>query len=97
MTREVEIFGHSIVVASADQVSCDLNGEAAILNLQEAAYYGLDEVGSRIWALLQQPHTVGEICNSILEEYDVEAARCEHDVLVLLQQLAAAGLIDIQA
>ena len=97
MTRQVEISGHSIVVASADQVSCDLSGEAAILNLQEGAYYGLNEVGSRIWALLQQPRTVEEIRDCLLEEYDVEATRCEHDLLALMQQLAAVGLIDIQA
>ena len=45
----------SVVVAGARQVSCDLAGEAAILHLGSGTYYGLDPVGTRIWALEVAP------------------------------------------
>jgi len=45
----------SRLVVSKDQVSCDLAGEAAILNLKNGVYYGLDPVGARIWNLIQEP------------------------------------------
>ena len=48
----------SIVVASPDQVSSDLAGEIVMLNLASGTYYGLDEVGARIWNLVQQPTPV---------------------------------------
>ncbi len=88
------ISGRSIVVVSKDQVSADLTGEAAILDLKSGVYYGLDAVGARIWDLLQEPKTVNDIRDAILEEYDVEPERCERDLLTLLQELAAAGLIE---
>jgi hypothetical protein len=85
------------VVASKDQVFCDLAGEAAILNLKNSVYYGLDPVGARIWALVQEPVTVSSVRDVILHEYDVEPEQCEHDLLDLLQKLAAQGLIAVES
>ncbi|MGH9865973.1 MAG: PqqD family protein, partial [Candidatus Acidiferrales bacterium] len=45
----------AIIVATKQQVSCELGEEAAILNMKNSVYYGLDPVGARIWRLLQQP------------------------------------------
>jgi len=84
---------NSLVQASPAQVSCDLGGEAAILNLDTGTYYGLDPVGARIWSCLSTPHTVAELRDRVLAEYDVDAARCEADLVALLDSLAAAGLV----
>lgn len=83
------------VKASSDQVSCDLAGEAAILDLQNGVYYGLDPVGARIWELIQTPREVQEIVSLLLDEYDVSADQCQNDVLALLGQLAERGLIEV--
>lgn len=90
------ISERSTVVAVKEQVSSDLGGEVAILNLDAGMYYGLDEVGARIWQLVQEPKVVKEIQATILEEYDVEPARGERDVLALLQDLANEGLIEVR-
>ena len=86
----------STVVATRDQVSSDLKGEVAILDLKAGVYYGLDDVGARVWKLLQEPKTVSEIRDVILQEYDVEAERCERDLLALLQRLADEGLVEVE-
>jgi hypothetical protein len=91
------VSGSSTVVAAKDQVSSDLGGEVAILDLKAGVYYGLDAVGARIWSLIQEPRTVNEIRNILLEEYEVEPERCERDLLVLLQSLADEGLIEVEA
>jgi hypothetical protein len=91
------VSGDSTVVAAKDQVSSDLGGEVAILDLKAGVYYGLDAVGARIWSLIQEPRTVNEIRNILLEEYEVEPERCERDLLVLLQRLAEEGLIEVEA
>lgn len=91
-----KLSGQSMVVVSQDQVSCDLSGESAILNLKAGVYYGLNEVGTRIWKLIQEPKRVSEIRNAILEEYEVEPHRCEADIMVLLQDLLDNGLIEVR-
>ena len=84
------------MVAIKDQVSCDLAGEAAILNIKNGVYYGLDPVGARIWNLMQQPRAVFEIQNAITGEYDVEPERCARDLFGLLNRLLEEGLIEVR-
>ena len=91
------VSGGSTVVAAKDQVSSDLGGEVAILDLKAGVYYGLDAVGARIWSLIQEPRTVNEIRDILLEEYDVEPERCERDLLVLLRRLADEGLVEVRS
>jgi len=93
----VPLSAHSIVVASPEQVSCPLGDESAILNLKNTVYYGLNSVGARVWELLQQPRSVGEIREAMLEEFEVEAERCERDLLDLLEKMRSEGLIEVQS
>lgn len=86
----------AMVVVSQDQVSSDLAGESVILNLKSGTYYGLNEVGSRVWELIQEPKTVQDIYDSILQEYDVEVQTCQRDVQTLLNDLLTAQLVEIQ-
>jgi hypothetical protein len=85
----------SSIVVAQNQVSCDLAGEAAILNLKSGVYYGLNPVGARIWNLVQEPRTVAQILEALLAEYDVERPRLESDLRELLSRLADQGLVDI--
>lgn len=86
---------NSVVEASKDQVSSDIGGETILLSMQSAMYYGLDSVGSRIWALVQEPIRVSVIRDVIAREYDVDPGQCEADVLAFLQEVAAKGLIEV--
>ena len=83
------------VKASNDQVSCELDQEAAILDMKTGVYYGLDPVGARIWELIQQPQTVAEIVAQLLDEYDVDQEQVTTDVIMLLSQLQERELIEI--
>ena len=91
----IELAIESRVVASKDQVSSDLGSEAAILNLKNSVYYGLDPIGARVWQLIQEPTTIGQIRDVLRAEYDVEEAQLEADIRDLLQELAAQGLVEI--
>jgi coenzyme PQQ synthesis protein D (PqqD) len=90
------ISDRTVVVAAKDQVSCDLAGEAAILNIKSGIYYGLDPVGARIWNLMQEPREVVDIQNAITSEYEVEPEQCARDLVGLLEKLLAEGLIEVK-
>jgi hypothetical protein len=93
---EKEIMPSSIVVATREQISCNLNGEAVILNLSNGMYYGLDAIGAHIWSLIQEPKAVSDIVETLTVEYEVERDRCQRDLLTLLGRLAAENLISIE-
>jgi hypothetical protein len=85
----------SRIVISKEQVSCDLAGEVAILNLKNGVYYGLDPVGTRIWDLIQEPRTFAELRDTLLGEFEVDAARLEADLRDILGQFAEQQLVEI--
>jgi len=85
----------SIVTASRDQVSCDMLGQATILDLRGGQYYGLNTIGTRIWDWIQEPKPISQILSMLVNEYDVDAERCETDLVVLLRELEQKGLIKI--
>jgi hypothetical protein len=101
MNEQKQMSSHSIskdsiIVVIADQVSSDLADESVILNLKNGTYYGLNEVGSAIWQLIQEPKAVSDICESMLQEYDVDAQTCEKEVQSLLTDLLNAQLVEIR-
>lgn len=86
----------SIIVAVPEQVSSDLAEESVILNLKSGVYYGLNAVGAWIWNRIQEPKTFSWLSEEIASEYDIDPDRCERDLLVLLQDLFAAQLIEVK-
>jgi hypothetical protein len=92
-----KITKNSRVVVADDVVSCDLDGEAAILNLKDGVYYGLDPVGAKIWNSLQQTCRVDDLIEMVLEEYEVDKKRCENDILDLINELIDNGLVKVNA
>lgn len=60
-----------------------------IMRLKEEDCYLLNEIGSRIWTLLEQPRCVGEVCRLLQEEYDVRPDLCQRTVLAFLTDLQA--------
>ena len=88
---------HSIVLATREQVSCPLGEESAILNLKNTVYYGVNAVGARVWKLLQQPRSVQELRDALVDEYEVDAERCQSDLMALLEKMRSGGLIEVRA
>ena len=82
-------------VASSKQISCKLDNEAVVLNLEDGIYYGLNSVASRVWAMIQEPRTVREIRDSLLSEYEIEESICTRDLFDLLGQLRQWKLIEL--
>jgi hypothetical protein len=85
----------SRVLAKAGHLATDLGNETVLFNTKNEKYYGLNDVGTRVWALIQEPKTVGEIVKIVAGEYDVEPEQFERDLTKLLQDLQSANLIEI--
>ena len=78
-------------------LSQEVNGETVLLDLEGESYFGLNEVGTRIWQLLQSKQTVVETLNTLSDEYDVDQEQLESDLDELLLKLSDAGLISLQS
>lgn len=74
----------------------ELDGEAVILNLDDESYYGLDDVGTRMWIVVELSKTIGDAHAQLLTEYDVDAERLKADMIDLVQELCDRGLIEVE-
>jgi hypothetical protein len=66
-----------------------------LLDLERATYFGLNEVGSRMWTLFGEVGLLRGVCDTIEREYAVPRARLEHDLLGLVRTLRDQGLIAV--
>jgi hypothetical protein len=93
----MDLSDTSVLMATPNMVAADVGEQVLILHLKNGQYFGLDEVGAKIWQLLQEPVTVMEIERNLLEEYDVEPEQCRREVRQLLSGLIEEGLVEVQA
>ena len=102
MTNETNatITAQTITLARRVRVSPDVllqetGGEAVLLDIASENYFGLNQVGTRIWRLLDGGADLRAAFDTVLAEYNVPAERLEQDVLALVGQLVDAGLVTI--
>jgi hypothetical protein len=70
-----------------------LGEEMVLLNTETEAYFTLNDVGARVWELIDGRQTVATIIRQLLAEYDVPETELQTDVDELLSQFADQQLI----
>lgn len=83
----------AVFVRNPDTIWTNLNEKIVIMGIASNRYFEVAGVGQDIWNLLEQPRSLSQLIDSIVAEYDVEAAQCEKDVQGFLASLLAAQLI----
>ena len=67
--------------------------ETVVLDLASGIYFGLDGVGMKIWESVADGQTLAQAVSVIVDEYDVEEARAQADVLEFASELVERGLL----
>ncbi|EEB79479.1 hypothetical protein GPB2148_2410 [marine gamma proteobacterium HTCC2148] len=88
---------NQVVTLSPDVISQEVSGETVLLDLNSEHYFGLDEVGTRIWQLIDSSGNLQEIYDTMLSEYEVEADQLLEDMTQLLGDIEKAGLVALKA
>jgi Coenzyme PQQ synthesis protein D (PqqD) len=82
------------VVACKDKlIDAEIDDEVVALSIEQGTCYGMNRVGSRIWKLIAEPIRIRDLCLALRAEYRVDAEVCESQVLDLLKEFRAEGLI----
>ena len=90
----VDIWSAKVRI-TPDVLHQELGGETVLLNLANENYFGLDEVGTRVWQLLGETHSANAVFTRLIEEYDVSAEQLRTDVGRLIAELVTAGLVSL--
>jgi hypothetical protein len=72
-----------------------LEKESVFLNLETEQYYGLDEIGTRMWQLLTTAASIEDAYTELFAEFEVDAALLRQNLSELLERLVDKGLLQI--
>jgi hypothetical protein len=85
-----------VVVRNEQLLTTEIDDEIMAMNVARGECYGLDRIGSRIWAMIEQPRQVGELCATLMEEFEVDAETCWRDIDDLLKTLRDNDLVTVR-
>lgn len=70
-----------------------VDDEVVMFDPERGAYFSLGEVGSRVWELIEQPVSIDQMCDVLVQEYEIDREACRAEVVAFLDQLDGAGLL----
>jgi hypothetical protein len=91
-----DIPADAIIVRASGLLSAEVDGEMIAMSVERGMCYGLNAVGTRIWALIAEPMSFRELCVQLRQEFEVDEEECRRDVADLLEELRAEGLATVR-
>jgi hypothetical protein len=85
----------SKIKRNGDLLHAQVGNEVVMMSIEAGAYFGVTDVGKRIWELVEQPTTVADLCARLVREYNVGAEECEAETLAFLDDLERQGIIHV--
>ncbi len=75
----------------------DVDEDVVALNVERGFTYGMTGVTAAVWKLLSQPRDLPNLCDELLQLYEVDADVCREQVSRLLDEMVAEGLLEQSA
>jgi len=94
--KKKEITTETVISQIEEIVDSDIDGETVMMSIENGEYYGLDDIGSRIWELIEHPVKVSDLIDTLLERFDVDRETCEIDVLKFLNELNEDRILEVE-
>jgi hypothetical protein len=86
----------SLVSRSEDLMSAPVDREIVFLHPTADSYVSLDEIGRRVWDLLERPRQIADLVSELRNEFEAPAGAIEHDVVALLEELERDGIVRVE-
>jgi len=84
------------LAAGAQVLFRQLDDEAVLLDLKSGTYFGLNDLGARIWQLILEHGSLSRVRDVLVQEYATDGSVIERDLLELGRQLIERRLVDVQ-
>ena len=83
------------VKVPADVLISGLQSESVILNLNSERYFGLDDISTRFFALLNSSESVQRAYEALLAEFEVDPEILRRDLVEFINALDEKGLVEV--
>ena len=82
----------TVIRRGSDHVETRVGDQTMMMSIAQGKYYALEATAQRIWELIEQPRSIGEITDRLASEFEVERERCAAEVRAFVDQLIRNGL-----
>ena len=86
-----------VATRAVNNVAAEIGDEVVILDIESGAYHQLNLSAAHIWALLDAPIAVADLCAGLEARFAVDSATCREAVGQFLQVMQSKGLVRIDA
>ena len=90
-----QLTQETIIRRSDALLSTSLGEDVVMMDVEQGAYYGLEAVAAHIWALTEQPLSVGSLCERLVTEYQISPEQCQQEVVAFLAELLNRHIVQI--
>lgn len=96
MTKHPLKITTETVIRRVDATLTSLLGNGTVvMNMDDASYHELNLTGTRLWALLDEPIVVSELCNTLTTEFAVSEEQCLQDIYRFVENAMTQDLVEI--
>ena len=85
----------SVVARNEDIFAGQIDDELVMVSIESGNYFVLNLTARRIWDLLESPLSISEICDKLMEEYEIDPQNCQAEVLQFAEKLLSKHIITL--
>ncbi|QNA84367.1 PqqD family protein [Sphingomonas sp. So64.6b] len=78
-----------------DWLSARVGDEIMMMSAEKGNYLGVNEVGARIWELIETPNDIDAVCAALQREFVIEPDTCRTEVEAFLEQMEKHGAVAV--
>lgn len=93
MSADSPLGPDTLISRNDEPVAVEVDRSVVMMSIDQGMYFGLEGTGPRIWALLEQPRSVRQLCEALMGEFAVEPEVCRREVCTFLEELRRAQLV----
>jgi hypothetical protein len=83
-----EIDTETIVSRNAEITFTEMDEEIVMVNIDRGEYYGLDNIASDVWGMLEEEMRLMDLCEALSKKYGIETGQCIKDTLPFIREMA---------
>ena len=82
-----------MIERKGDWLSARVGDEVMMMSIEHGKYIGVNEVGARIWELIEKPSDIATVCTELQREFAVSPEDCEAEVRTFLSEMEKHGAV----
>lgn len=96
MRRARDLLATDRIVRRQDLLAAPIDDELTLMDIDTGHYFGMNAMATRIWAMVETPRTLADLCSALTESFDVDEDTCRTHVIEFVAAMATQDLVTVE-